>query len=117
MAGHQCVEYGQADAGRLRGGQGALFTYDVVEGRRAGHVLHHHPRKAVLLDDVVHGGHMRVIAQPGGQACLTPCPGHARDQLRLGQIPRYGDFLDGDLAGEVQVVGEPDPPLPPAPIP
>lgn len=104
MGGHQRVEDGEADPGRLAGVQGAFL--EAVAERRAAHQLHDDPRLAVLDGHIV-DGHDGGVVDPGGGPRLALHALVHRAVLALAEVFRYARFLDGHLAVDDLVVGPP----------
>ena len=90
------------DAHDVRHGQPVAGRRGEPRGERAArHVARDDEQRAVVLDDVVHGHDLRVVAQPRHQPRLAP---DALARLRA----RALDARERDRAVEREVVGEPD---------
>lgn len=61
-----------------------------------------------MLQDVVHGHHVRVTAQPRGVPGLGTGPGDPGRAVAVLARAAEHDLLERDLAGQPLVVGEPD---------
>ncbi|CAM5628986.1 hypothetical protein SGRIM128S_05749 [Streptomyces griseomycini] len=109
MPGGQRVQHGQSDPGALGRGQRAAPGDQLTQVDGARDVLHDDPGQPFVLQHVVHGHHVRVAAQARRVPGLRAGPRHPGLALLtgLGRIVEH-DLLEGDLARESLVVGEPD---------
>ncbi|PRX21541.1 hypothetical protein CLV67_106321 [Actinoplanes italicus] len=107
VRGGERVEHGQADSCGDRRLVRPVFIEDLME-RTGRHVLHDDPGQALGVHDVVDPDHVRMV-ETSGAACLTEGPSMHAVLFSIGHPRGRHDFLDGHVAVQHLVPGQPDP--------